>query len=216
MQCSSCSFTNPVAAKFCQECGARLAVSCVGCGVELPQAAKFCHECGQRTTAAEPAAAPAAPAEATPKAFAAGRYRIVRFVGEGAKKRVYQAYDERLDRDVALALIKSEGLDEAGRMRIRREAQAMARLGDHPNIVTVYDIGEALRERDKFFGRTVILAARIAAQAAGGEILVSALLKELTQSLGELDFGSRRELQLKGISEIQPVFPVEWQAPTRP
>jgi class 3 adenylate cyclase len=142
MQCASCGFSSPAAAKFCQECGARAVLVCAGCATELPQGAKFCHECGQRTAAAEAAAPAPAPAAAVPEAFASGRYRIVRFIGEGAKKRVYQAHDERLDRDVALALIKSEGLDEAGRLRIRREAQAMARLGDHPNIVGVHDIGE--------------------------------------------------------------------------
>ena len=115
-----------------------MAIACSGCGAELPQGAKFCHECGQRTGASETVA----PATSVPESFASGRYRILRFVGEGSKKRVYQAHDEQLDRDVALSVIKSEGLDEAGRVRIRREAQAMARLGDHPNIVTVHDIGE--------------------------------------------------------------------------
>jgi len=63
-------------------------------------------------------------------------------LGEGARKRVFLARDERLDRDVAVAVIKTEGLDEAGRHRIDREARAMARLGDHPNIVTVFDVVE--------------------------------------------------------------------------
>ena len=48
----------------------------------------------------------------------------------------------RLGREVAVAVIKSDGLDDAGRHRIEREARAMARLGDHPNIVTVFDVGE--------------------------------------------------------------------------
>jgi class 3 adenylate cyclase len=43
---------------------------------------------------------------------------------------------------VALATVRTEGLDEAGLERVRREAQAMARLGDHPHVVTVFDIGE--------------------------------------------------------------------------
>ncbi len=43
---------------------------------------------------------------------------------------------------MAIAVIKTEGLDEAGRSRVCREAQAMGRLGDHPHIVTVFDIGE--------------------------------------------------------------------------
>jgi len=75
-------------------------------------------------------------------ALANGRYVLRHLLGEGSKKRVYLAHDGRLDREVAVALIKAESLDDAGRARIRYEAQAMARLGDHPHIVTVHDIGE--------------------------------------------------------------------------
>jgi hypothetical protein len=64
------------------------------------------------------------------------------FLGEGGKKRVYLARDSKLDRDVAVSVIKTEGLDEAGLKRIQREAQAMGRLGDQANIVTVFDIGD--------------------------------------------------------------------------
>ncbi len=78
----------------------------------------------------------------TPTALANGRYVLRCLLGEGSKKRVYLAHDGRLDREVAVALIKVAGLDDAGRARIRYEAQAMARLGDHPHIVTVHDIGE--------------------------------------------------------------------------
>ena len=63
-------------------------------------------------------------------------------LGEGARKRVYEGRDQRLGRSVAIAHIKAESLDEGGRARIRREAHAMARLGDHPNIVTVHDVIE--------------------------------------------------------------------------
>ena len=65
------------------------------------------------------------------------------FLGEGGRKKVYLAHDTRLDRDVAVAMIKTDGLDADGLERVQREAQSMARLGDHPNIVTVFDIGEA-------------------------------------------------------------------------
>ena len=57
-----------------------------------------------------------------PKSFADGRYQVQRFLGEGGKKKVYLAHDELLDRDVAFALIKTEGLDEVSRTRISREA----------------------------------------------------------------------------------------------
>src|SRR5581483_6465870 len=82
------------------------------------------------------------PAAATPNAFCDGRYEVKRFLGEGGKKRVFLAHDTKLDRDVAFALIKTDGLDDEGLLRIRREAQAMGRLGDLPHIVSVYDIGE--------------------------------------------------------------------------
>ncbi|HEU0075337.1 MAG TPA: AAA family ATPase, partial [Dehalococcoidia bacterium] len=83
-----------------------------------------------------------ADASQQPTSFANGRYEVKRFLGEGGKKKVYLAHDARLDRDVAFALIKTEGLDDAARERVSREAQAMGRLGNHPNVVTVYDIGD--------------------------------------------------------------------------
>src|SRR5690606_34937874 len=91
-----------------------------------------------------PQPAPATPRQATahPTSFAGGRYEVRRFLGEGGKKRVFLAHDTRLDRDVAFALIKTEGLDEVGRERIVREAQAMGRLGAHSHIVTIFEIGE--------------------------------------------------------------------------
>ena len=89
----------------------------------------------------KPAQASSTP-ETQPSSFANGRYEVQRFLGEGGKKRVYLAQDTLLDREVAFALIKTEGLDEVSRTRITREAQAMGRLGSHPHIVTVFDLGE--------------------------------------------------------------------------
>ncbi|NIV26901.1 MAG: protein kinase, partial [Gammaproteobacteria bacterium] len=140
VSCPSCGYENPGGLQFCGHCGAALARSCPSCGFENPAEFKFCGKCGAALAEAAPPAP--APEPRTPSSFASGRYKVRRLLGEGAKKRVYLARDERLDREVALALIKTEGLDEAGRTRVRREAQAMGRLGDHPHIVTVYDIGE--------------------------------------------------------------------------
>ena len=47
-----------------------------------------------------------------------------------------------MDREVAFALIKTDGLDDTTRTRISREAQALGRLGSHPHIVTVFDLGQ--------------------------------------------------------------------------
>ena len=86
-----------------------------------------------------------------PASFASGRYTVKKFLGEGGKKKVYLAHDNTLDRDVAFALIKSEALDEVSRQRVTREAQAMGRLGDHPNIMPIFDLGQ---EKDPATGGT--------------------------------------------------------------
>ena len=54
---------------------------------------------------------------------------------------MYLAHDTVLDRDVAFALIKTEGLDDVAKTRITREAQAMGRLGDHPHLMPIFDLG---------------------------------------------------------------------------
>ena len=72
----------------------------------------------------------------------AGRYRVLSRLGRGATKEVYLAHDERLDREVALAIVVGAAGSDAARERVVREAQMTGRLGDHPNVITVYDSGE--------------------------------------------------------------------------
>ena len=71
--------------------------------------------------------------------------------------------------------------------------------------------GEMIQDAGDFYGKHVNLAARVAGQAQGGEILVSALLRELTESAGDLAFGEGREVTLKGLSGTQRVFSVGWE-----
>ena len=79
---------------------------------------------------------------ASARTFASGRYIVKRVLPEGGQKTVYLVHDQALDRECALAMVKSELLDADDLLRLRREGQAMARLGAHSNIVTVHDIGE--------------------------------------------------------------------------
>jgi class 3 adenylate cyclase len=71
--------------------------------------------------------------------------------------------------------------------------------------------GEAIREDEDLFGRTVIVAARIAAAASGGEILVSSLLRQLSDGSGEFAFAPPREEVLKGLPGVHDVYPVDWR-----
>jgi serine/threonine protein kinase len=141
MKCPKCGYENLKGVKFCNSCGAELKskVVCPQCGQKNPPRSKFCNACGQSLTKPAPEAPQPSP---EPTSFANGRYQVKKFLGEGGKKKVYLAHDTLIDRDVAFALIKTEKLDDASRSRVTREARAMGRLGDHPNIVTIHDIGQ--------------------------------------------------------------------------
>ncbi|HKN61780.1 MAG TPA: protein kinase [Candidatus Acidoferrales bacterium] len=68
-----------------------------------------------------------------------GRYRIVERLGEGGMGVVFRAEDPRLERDVALKILKQDALcDEDSKRRFRLEARALSRLL-HPNIATLFD-----------------------------------------------------------------------------
>ncbi|MEW6404683.1 MAG: protein kinase [Chloroflexota bacterium] len=74
-----------------------------------------------------------------------GRYHLIERLGEGGMAVVYRAYDTRLERDVAIKIIRHdafppETLDQVLK-RFEREAKSLARLA-HPNIIKVHDFGE--------------------------------------------------------------------------
>src|SRR6185503_20394681 len=71
-----------------------------------------------------------------------GRYVILNLVGRGGMGEVYAAYDPRLERKIALKLLRQSTRhgkpNRAAQERLLREAQSTARLS-HPNVVVVYD-----------------------------------------------------------------------------
>ena len=146
MVCPSCGHENRAGRKFCSECALPMEIRCPSCEAINEPGEKFCGECATPLIGSAPA--PSVPSlvqespPVLPTSFANGCYEVKRFLGEGGKKKVYLAHDTTLDRDVAFALIKTDGLDDAGRTRIQREGQAIGRLGSHPHIVTVFDLGE--------------------------------------------------------------------------
>jgi tRNA A-37 threonylcarbamoyl transferase component Bud32/HAMP domain-containing protein len=71
-----------------------------------------------------------------------GRYQIRELVGEGAMATVYKAYDPEINRTIAVKLLKSQLRDDDEyHTRFVREAKGAGILS-HPNIVTVFDVGE--------------------------------------------------------------------------
>lgn len=76
-----------------------------------------------------------------------GRFTVLQRIGAGGMGVVYTAYDHELDRKVAIKVLPPDLADEEGEARIRKEAQALAKLS-HPNVVAVYEVG---RDADSVF-----------------------------------------------------------------
>ncbi|MEU1585868.1 serine/threonine-protein kinase [Micromonospora sp. NPDC005710] len=76
----------------------------------------------------------------------AGRYRLLERLGSGGMSAVHRAYDEVLERDVAVKVLVAS--DTNARQRIRGEAKAAARLS-HPHVTSVYDYGESALDGDQ-------------------------------------------------------------------
>ena len=68
-----------------------------------------------------------------------GRYLIIEELGAGGMGLVLRGYDPKLQREVALKVLRSDVLEDEARARMVREARAMAKLS-HPNVVAVYDV----------------------------------------------------------------------------
>jgi serine/threonine protein kinase/tetratricopeptide (TPR) repeat protein len=94
-----------------------------------------------------------------------GSYEILAPLGSGGMGVVYRARDTRLNREVAVKVLSPTFADDPNRlMRFRREAHVLASL-NHPNIVTIYDIGQE--------GRTVYIAMELVEGKALDEILAA-------------------------------------------
>jgi serine/threonine-protein kinase len=71
------------------------------------------------------------------------RYRVIRHLANGGMASVWEANDELLARRVAVkVLANGYAADAAAMRRFKREARTAARVSGHPNVVTIYDVGE--------------------------------------------------------------------------
>jgi class 3 adenylate cyclase len=68
--------------------------------------------------------------------------------------------------------------------------------------------GEAIREESDFYGRNVVVAARIADEARGGEILASSVVKHLAESAGDVSFEDPREVELAGLTGRHAIYKI--------
>lgn len=99
-------------------------------------------------------------------------------------------------------------------MRRQRWAVALQRVFLDNTVVRVrigLHAGNPVREGEDFFGNDVNLAARVADQASGGEVLVSARLHDLLAAEGANRFGEPVEVALKGLPGTHRVYRVAWE-----
>jgi len=95
----------------------------------------------------------------------AGRYRIVRLLGEGGMGTVYRAMQETIEKRVALKVLKAEYSSSPEMVvRFRREAVSACRI-KHPNVVDVFDFGEL--EDGRFYLAMELLEGRDLGQVLG-------------------------------------------------
>ena len=74
---------------------------------------------------------------------AVGRYRIDAFIGAGGMGQVYRAHDSRIERDVAIKVLPADYAADGERLRrFEQEARTTGAL-NHPNVLTLYDVGTA-------------------------------------------------------------------------
>ncbi|MFP5372147.1 MAG: serine/threonine-protein kinase, partial [Actinomycetes bacterium] len=121
-------------------------------------------------------------------------YRIESLIGRGGMAVVYRAEDTRLGRKVALKLLTPQLADnDQFRQRFIRESRLAASL-DHPNIVPIYEAGEA--EGQLFIAMRYVLGSdlKVALSEAGGQLPVNRLLTLFVQIGDALDTAHRAGL----------------------
>jgi class 3 adenylate cyclase len=93
----------------------------------------------------------------------------------------------------------------------RRLEEAQREAGAPIRVRIGIHIGEVLWDENDIFGSAVNFAARVSAEAKGGEILISALLREIMAVSGEFEFGEQREAALKGFRGTHMLTQLRWE-----
>lgn len=109
-------------------------------------------------------------------------------------------------RSARSALLAAIGIqrDLPGRPWAPPGQELRVRMGVHLGEVVVDGSGD-------LFGKHVMVAARIGGLAEGSEILVSSLVRQIAESRGDITFHHPRQVELRGIGEVETVWNVDWQ-----
>jgi class 3 adenylate cyclase len=140
-------------------------------------------------------------------------------IGDRAWVRLISGHDRLIRRHVkehSGHVVKSQGdgfmiafaqPDQA----VRCSVDVQRSLRKRPNGIRVrigIHMGKSVRRGDDLFGRNVAMAARVAGQADGGEILVSEVVRDAVIDDGDIEFGQSRDVELKGFSGSHRLYAV--------
>jgi serine/threonine protein kinase/TolB-like protein/Flp pilus assembly protein TadD len=119
---------------------------------------------------------------------AIGHYEIIREIGRGGMGKVYLARDTRLGRQVALKLLLPRFTEDAQRVRRLRQEARVASALNHPNIIIIYEIGEASTESGSvhFIATEYIEGRTLGALIRSGGMKIGEALEVATQVAGAL------------------------------
>jgi serine/threonine protein kinase len=126
-----------------------VATKCPKCHSENPETKQFCADCGTQLV---PSKGPQVsktltletkPEELTRGTVFAGRYEILEELGGGGMGKVYRVYDQKLEEEVALKLIRPEiAVNRTAIERFKNELKVARKIA-HKNVCKMYDLGES-------------------------------------------------------------------------
>jgi len=145
MVCPNCYTTNPDGASICAKCSAPMDSDSDDVTIDVAPSGSSAAASGSGGTWAQPTPYPA---DEKFKTLAlgeiiAGRYEIVKLLGEGGMGSVYRAHDLELDRTVALKVVRPELSRDAQVRRRFKQELILARQVTHRNIIRIFDLGHA-------------------------------------------------------------------------
>jgi hypothetical protein len=114
-----------------------------------------------------------------------GGFRLIEMIGAGGMGRVYKAYDEGLDRFVAVKVLPAaaEAVDPAASERFLREARAMAKL-KHRNLISIYGVGEEGGVR--YFAMELVASGSLSDRVKAGPVPLEEVWKIAAQVISAL------------------------------